>query len=138
MSPERAESGAVVLVVEDNDNSRDLLGQILEDAGYRILSAEGGVRALEIVAATVPDVAIIDIMMPGMDGRDLCRLLRRNPATEGVPVIFLSAIDSLAEKLKSFDVGGNDFVCKPFDEAELLKKVRDLLRLTRGERGSSA
>lgn len=137
MWPEEVDRGALVLVVEDDENGRDLLGQILDDVGYRVVLADSGPRALEIVATTVPDIAVVDIMMPGMDGRDLCRALRRNPATEAVPVLLLSAIDSLAEKLKAFDAGGNDFVCKPFDEPELLKKLRDLLRLAKGARSGA-
>jgi DNA-binding response OmpR family regulator len=128
--PDPASTAPVVLVVEDDAMARDLVEQILDDAGYRVLAAESGARAIEIVRNGPPDLVVLDIMMPGMEGREVCRWLRSNPSTEAVPVIFLSAIDSLAEKLKAFEAGGNDFVSKPFDDRQFLKKVKDLLRLS--------
>jgi CheY-like chemotaxis protein len=116
-----------VLVVEDDPALRDLAHQLLEDAGHHVQLAETGPRALELMRATQPDVVLLDIMLPGMDGREVCRQMRARPETAMVPVIFVSAIDGLTDKLRAFEAGGNDFVCKPYDEGDLLRKVANLL-----------
>src|SRR5262249_51832582 len=110
-----------VLVVEDDAALRSLAEQLLEEAGYDVKLAASGRAGLEALEKSVPDVIVLDIMMPDIDGREVCRQIRARNETKAVPVIFVSAVDDLQEKMRAFDAGGNDFVCKPYDEAELLR-----------------
>ncbi len=124
------ENPAEILIVDDEPLIREILTRKLKSSGYRPIPAENAFEALNTMRDHPCPLVLSDIMMPGMEGREVCRWLRSNPTTEAVPVIFLSAIDSLAEKLKAFEAGGNDFVSKPFDDRQFVKKVKDLLRLS--------
>jgi DNA-binding response OmpR family regulator len=117
-----------ILVV---DNERDLvwvLQQSLASDGYEVLVAYDGLEALALAQRSRPDLVILDIVMPGLDGREVCRRLRQDPALATVPVIFLSVRASPEEQVAAFDGGGDDYVAKPFDLAELKARIRNLLR----------
>lgn len=111
-----------ILIVDDAEDNRLLLKMLLED-DYEILEADSGNACLELVKEVVPTLVLLDVNMPGMTGYDVCVELRKNPFTEAVPVIFVSALDSAEERLAGFEAGADDYLTKPVDGDELLKKV---------------
>jgi DNA-binding response OmpR family regulator len=132
-------SGAVsvaktkILVVDDDRKIIDLVRAYLERDGYRVSTAYDGLQALELARQARPDLVVLDLMLPGMDGLDICRILR----DEGnkVPVIMLTARTTEADKLIGLDLGADDYVTKPFSPRELLARVRAVLRRVGEEKG---
>ena len=131
----RADGGkslmAAILIADDDADLRLLIRETLalSDPSYRFLEARDGLAALEIARQEKPDIILLDIVMPRMDGLELCRILKNDPATRFMPVIFLTALKDSEEKIKGVDVGGDDFVVKPFMPLELTLRVRSLLRI---------
>jgi CheY-like chemotaxis protein len=113
-----------VLVVDDTRVGRMLVENVLKAEGYRVLGAGSGEEALEVLEHQQPDLIVLDVRMPGMDGFELCERLRLMPHTQLTPVVFLSAACSLDERVRGLSVGGDDFIRKPFDGAELLARVK--------------
>lgn len=111
-----------ILVVDDSEGNRYLLRGLLED-NYEIYEAESGQKCLDLIAEITPDVVLLDINMPHMDGYEVCKKIRQQNITESLPVIFVSALDTVEERLKGFEVGGDDYITKPVDGAILLEKV---------------
>jgi PleD family two-component response regulator len=126
-----------ILVVEDDPNIRRVLTLQLEDAGYEVEAVEDGVRALEHVENQVPDLILLDIMMPRMDGYEVCARLRQDFQTSRVPVIMLTAKSLLEEKVEGFDLGANDYLTKPYKQEELLARVNAALQWSRAQRESN-
>jgi formate hydrogenlyase transcriptional activator len=114
---------ATVLIVDDQPLNIDLLEQELAAAGYRTLAERGGEAALAQAVAAMPDLILLDVMMPGIDGYETCRRLKANEATKSIPVIFLTALKETFEKLRAFELGAVDYVTKPFESEELLARV---------------
>ncbi|MDT0212279.1 response regulator [Rothia sp. ARF10] len=125
-----AGGAAVVLVVDDLEANRRLLEAVLSPRGYSVHLSGSGEEALEWLAGTVPDLVLLDILMPGLDGYDVCRRLRADERTAYVPVVMVTASGS-EQKLRAIEAGADDFVTKPFDQAELLARVRSLVRVKR-------
>jgi len=121
---------ATLLVVDDLPQNVRLLEAILVPRGYRVVPANSGREALERVAAEPVDLVLLDILMPGMDGYEVCRALRADPATSFLPVVMITASGE-QEKLAAIEAGADDFIAKPFDQAELLARVSSLLRIKR-------
>jgi PAS domain S-box-containing protein len=121
--------GQEILVADDTPASLQLLTQILVHAGYRVRPASGGPLAARSVAAKAPDLILLDVKMPDMDGIEFCRRLKADPASQDIPVLFISAMNEPAEKIKCFEAGGLDYITKPFDTGEVLSRVRIHLRL---------
>ncbi len=119
-------TGPRVLIVEDDPELRAVLGRGLEEEGFRAEAVASGVELLERVEKALPDALVVDIGLPDADGRDLCQALRARGIQ--VPVLFLTARDSLVERLSGFDAGGDDYVTKPFAFAELVARLQALLR----------
>jgi len=115
-----------VLVVDDILFMRELAAEVL-GADYQILMAENGADALMLAQSEHPALILLDVEMPGMDGYETCRQLKQAEATASVPVIFVSAHDQIEERLKGYEVGGNDYIVKPFDPQELKAKIAHLL-----------
>lgn len=118
-----------VLIVDDSAVNRKLLHQILHKAGYDVAEAVDGEDALEQVSAFGPDLILLDVMMPKMDGYQVCSLLKGNSETEDIPVIFLSAMSGTEDKIRGLDAGGVDYITKPFDKGEVLARVRNQIKI---------
>jgi two-component system, sensor histidine kinase and response regulator len=122
---------AVVLVVDDNEKNRKHVGSILSSQNYEVLFAKGGHAALDQIAARVPDLVLLDLVMPGMDGLEVCKRLKANPQTMEVPIIFLTAAQDTEVAVTALEQGAVDFINKPFQGAELLARVRTHVELKR-------
>lgn len=120
-----------ILAVDDTSGSLKLLTDLLKDEGYEVRSAISGELALRAAAMSLPELVLLDIRMPGMDGYEVCRRLKAEPATHDVPVIFLSAASETGDKVQGFEVGAVDYVTKPYQREELLARVRTHLELHR-------
>lgn len=111
-----------VLVVDDEPFNLEIMQEILEE-DYEVSYVKSGAECMEIVGALMPDVVLLDVNMPGMSGYEVCQQIKENPKTTDIPVTFVSALDTLAERLAGYEVGGDDYICKPFEASELLSKV---------------
>jgi DNA-binding response OmpR family regulator len=118
-----------ILIVDDTLASLELLNCIFEERGYRVRAATNGRHALRSVEAKMPDLILLDVKMPEMDGYEVCRRLKANEHTSNVPVIFLSVKRETAEKVYGFEVGAVDFITKPYEEEEVLARVQTHLHL---------
>ena len=118
-----------VLVIEDDPANRALLTALLERAGYRAVTATDGPSGLAAALETAPDVVLLDIGLPGMDGLEICRRLRADPRTVAMPVVLLTGRTSVDDVVAGLDAGADDFLAKPFHEAELLARLRSARRL---------
>lgn len=115
-----------VLIAEDDDNIRDGLREILEDEGYQTLTARDGVETLELFQRESPDFICLDIMMPGKDGYEVCRAIRKR--SETVPVIFISAKSEEIDRVVGLELGADDFIMKPFGVREVVARIRAVTR----------
>lgn len=127
-----------ILVVDDNEVNITVISQMLKQVGYRVMAVLSGEAALRLAEKNVPHLILLDIMMPpGIDGFETIARLKANPITENIPVIFLSALDDTQTKVKGFDLGAVDFVTKPFQEKEVLARVKSHLYLSALEQDRS-
>jgi putative two-component system response regulator len=124
------EKGSIV-IVDDNPNNLQVLSSMLQQAEYKVRPALSGEIALRAIAASPPDLVLLDIRMPGMDGYETCQRLKADPTTRDIPVIFISALTETDDKLAAFRAGGVDYVSKPFQTEEVLARVRAHLQLHR-------
>jgi adenylate cyclase len=118
----------LILAVDDEPANLALLQKLLRHQGYDVIDAFDGPSALEAVAAHRPDLVCLDVMMPGMDGVEVCQRLRRQPEHVGLPILLLTALNRPEDKTRGLEAGANDFLSKPFDESELSARLRSLLR----------
>jgi adenylate cyclase len=125
MSRERA----LVLAVDDEPANLALLQKLLRYQGYDVVQAVDGPSALTAVAAHAPDLVCLDVMMPGLDGIEVCQRLRGQPAYAGLPILLLTALNRPEDKVRGLEAGADDFLSKPFDESELSARLRSLLRM---------
>ena len=123
------ERPACVLIVDDERANRDLLKVMLAPEGLLLLTASSGEEALAILAHQPPDLILLDVMMPGMDGYEVASKIKGNPDTSSVPIIMVTAMDDQKARLLGLSAGVEDFLTKPLDRAELRVRVRNLLRL---------
>ncbi len=132
MVPHKASNGTI-LVVDDTPASISMVRAALEDAKYRVLVATSGEKALQRIRTERPDLILLDILMPGMDGYETCRRLKADAATRDIPVIFLSALADTFDKVKGFELGAVDYLIKPMAQEELLARVHTHLSISRLE-----
>ncbi|WP_017303479.1 hybrid sensor histidine kinase/response regulator [Spirulina subsalsa] len=118
-----------ILIVDDTPDNLRLLSTMLLESGYKVRKAINGERALQAVKARCPDLILLDIRMPDMTGYEVCQALKDNPATRKIPIIFISALDAPMDKVLAFDVGGVDYISKPFHVAEVLARVESHLKI---------
>lgn len=129
MSNTQDQSGEQILVVDDTPASLKLLTEILTEGGYRVRPASSGRLALRSAAAEVPDLILLDVLMPDIDGYEVCTRLKRDQKTQNVPIIFISSLDQTVDRVKGFQAGGIDFISKPFQPEEILARVRTHLSI---------
>ncbi len=125
------QSGATVLVVDDAPENTALLSRILKKSGYHIQVADNGSQAIDIAKAVLPDIILLDVNMPVMDGFEACTLLKEDDRTCEIPIIFISALDNVEDKAKAFRIGGVDYILKPFEYGEVQARVETHLVLRR-------
>jgi len=118
-----------ILVIEDELLSRDLLANMLEGFGYRVLSAACGETGREIAGNETPDLILLDIIMPDEDGFETCRKLKAHSATSDIPVIFISGNNDIQSKVKGLSIGGWNYITKPFQPDEVNARARNCLKL---------
>lgn len=114
-----------ILVVDDDAKNRLLLRELIEARGDQVLEAEDGQTALALAAEHLPDAIVLDIMMPGMDGFEVCRRLKENRDTVHIPVLIVTALTEREDRLRGIDAGANDFISKPVDQQEVLLRLRN-------------
>jgi len=117
-----------VLIVDDDPDITNLIKSILEAENYTVYSAESGEEALGEVVKTRPDLILLDIMLPGIDGYDTCKILKAQHHTKLIPVIIVSIRSSVEDKIKGLNLGADDYITKPFDPGELTARVEAVLR----------
>lgn len=120
---------ATILIVDDNPNNVQLLNAVMSMRGFDVMVAKNGLQALEIVKNELPDLILLDIMMPVMDGFEACRKLKECPETKNIPIIFLTAKSHIDDIMKGFELGGVDYITKPFSSNELVARVEIHLKL---------
>ncbi|HEY8597511.1 MAG TPA: response regulator transcription factor [Thermomicrobiales bacterium] len=125
-----------ILVVDDEEHIRQLLSMYLVKEGFAVETATDGRTALSRVNAIKPDLVVLDLMLPTLDGWGVCRELRRSPHTEGLPIIMLTARDDLIDRVLGLELGADDYLTKPFNPHELVARVRAVLR--RSTRGATS
>lgn len=118
-----------VLIADDDPDIREMVSFALEEAGFGVLEAADGRETLEVVGREAPDLVILDIMMPEIDGTDVCRKLR---ADSDIPIVFLSSRDDEVDRVVGLEIGGDDYVTKPFSPRELVARVKAILRRRSG------
>ena len=125
------ETKSTILIVDDEPAGRETLESILEPEGYQLVLAENGYQALEQAKSIQPDVILLDVMMPGMDGFEVCRLIRSEKHLAEVPIIFLTALDDRQSFMKGLESGADDYISKPVDRYELRARLLGITRLNR-------
>ncbi|MGK7924077.1 MAG: response regulator, partial [Spirulina sp.] len=119
----------LILVVDDTPANLEVVTEALSDAGFEVAIATDGERAIKQAIASLPDLILLDVMMPGIDGFETCRRLKNAPETREIPVIFMTALTDATDKVRGFHEGAVDYVTKPFQEAELIARVTTHLKL---------
>lgn len=124
------ENDRSILVVDDNPDNLRLFTELLNEHRYKVRLAPNGSRALATIQKEAPDLILLDIMMPGMDGFEVCKELKADEQTAGIPIIFISALYETNEKVKAFSLGGVDYITKPFKAEEVLSRIKTHLTLS--------
>jgi diguanylate cyclase (GGDEF)-like protein len=119
----------LILIVDDTPTNLDIMSETLTDAGFEVAIALDGDRALKQVQKMKPDLILLDVMMPGIDGFETCKRLKTDPNTQSIPVIFMTALSDINSKVKALELGGVDYITKPFQEREVLARVKTHLQL---------
>jgi class 3 adenylate cyclase len=118
-----------ILVIDDDWMNREVIEAYLQTAGYKVVTANGGEKGLEIAFEKVPALVVLDINMPGMNGLEVCQRLKNNPLTKFTPVMVITALEADADKLKAIEAGADDFLTKPFNSLIMMTRVKSLLRI---------
>src|SRR6266851_3471481 len=124
-------NAARILVVDDHEGNRTLLSRLLTREGHVVYTAKNGEEALEFVLRELPDLVLLDVMMPLVNGFEVCREMKRQPATRLIPIVLVTALKDSGDKIAGLEAGADDFLSKPVNPAELQARVRSLVRLKR-------
>ena len=124
----KVKSAAKILVVDDEPDAVELIRFNLSAAGFEVVTAEDGEEALKRARATAPDLILLDIMLPEVDGLEVCKILRRDPATSAIPIIMLTAKAAEIDRVLGLELGADDYVTKPFSPRELVLRIKGMLR----------
>ncbi|MDM8565442.1 diguanylate cyclase [Candidatus Halobeggiatoa sp. HSG11] len=119
----------LILIVDDNPQNLQVLGSMLKEHGYKPAAAQNGNKAIDFVQKKAPDLILLDIMMPGMDGIEVCRRFKAEESTKDIPIIFITALSEIKDKLKAFAIGGVDYITKPFITEEVLARINVHIKL---------
>lgn len=130
-APDVDTSDPRVLIVDDNEHNLELIQAFLDELDGEILMARDGAEALESIARAVPDIVLLDIMMPRMSGYQVCERIKSNPATRDIPVVMVTALNEVGDVERALDAGADDFLTKPVNKLELITRVKSLLRVRR-------
>src|SRR5512138_316126 len=122
---------STILIVDDEHSGRETLQSVLEGEGYNLIMAENGPQAIEKAKSFLPDVILLDVMMPGMTGFEVCERIRNDPQVAEIPIIILTALDDRESLLTALKAGADDFISKPFDRYELRARLLGITRLNR-------
>lgn len=125
------ESRSQVLIVDDMEINVEILANIISDMGFEPLSAYSVEEAFHFIKTSLPQLILLDVSMPTMDGYEFCSILKKNPVTREIPVIFISALDTIQDKLKGLELGAADFITKPFEVTEVTMRVKNQLESRR-------
>lgn len=128
---EKSDNQSTVLIVDDTPDNLGVLSEWLEESGIETMTALSGERALELVKHAKPDLILLDVLMPHMDGFETCLQLKENPNTRNIPVIFITALMDTTSKIKGFSTGAVDYVAKPVQREEVLARVHTHLTISR-------
>jgi putative two-component system response regulator len=120
---------ATILIVDDMPKNIQVAMNILKDEGYKMLFAQSGYKAFDVIKENNIDLILLDVMMPDLDGFEVCKILKQDDKTKDIPIIFLSGKDSSTDIERAYELGGSDYVVKPFINIELIKKVNTHVRL---------
>ncbi|QOR61963.1 response regulator [Sulfurovum sp. ST-21] len=129
LEDENVEKKPYIMAIDDTPYNLEVLRVILMDTDAEVACVESGREAIGMIRERVPDLILLDIMMPEMDGFEVCEILKRSPETNSTPIIFLSALDDINSKVKAFEVGGVDYITKPFNTLEVVARVKTHLKL---------
>jgi two-component system cell cycle response regulator len=127
-------AGSDILLVDDNEQNLELLMAYLEDLGGTIRTARDGLEALDAIKSRIPDIVLLDVMMPRMSGFQVCQRVKADPATKDLPIVMVTALNEVGDVERAVDSGADDFLSKPVNKVELLTRVRSLIRLGRTQR----
>ena len=125
-----------ILIADDDDHYRTLIEKILKEAGHQIISASDGDLAWKKIQEESPDMAVLDVNMPGKNGFELCKLIRSTPKFKNMPVLILTVLSETDKQVKGYDLGADDYVPKPFNSQVLVARVRKLEQRILGKRSS--
>ena len=129
---------AKILIIDDEERNRRLFEVLVKADGHDICFASGGRMGIEIAVAELPDLILLDLMMPYMDGFEVTRGLKENPATEKIPIIIVSSLDDIASRQRMMGIGVNEFIVKPVNRWDLSQKITKLLELSAGQNRDGA
>jgi len=124
-------SPSLILIIDDVPSNLEVLSKTLSNEGYDVSIATSGKRALLQVSRILPDLILLDIQMPEMDGFSVCQKLKSSPETAQIPIIFMTSLTDLDSKIRGFDLGALDFITKPFQDREVLARIRTHLQLSK-------
>ena len=131
MLPQSDNYKGEILIVDDEPNNLEILSKLLNSQNYDVRVANSGQHALAAIKAALPDIVLMDINMPLMNGYEVCRQLKANPNSEKIPIIFISANSDTIDKIKAFSVGGVDYITKPFQVGEVIARIENQLKIAR-------
>ena len=120
--------GERILVVEDEEDIQELIAYNLRKESYQVTTVGDGEKALKIAEATLPDLLVLDLMLPGLGGLEVCKRLKRNPEAERIPIIMLTARGDVVDRVSGLEIGADDYIGKPFEPRELVARIQSILR----------